>query len=40
MADPDLLASKAALIMELRGQGIRDTAVLSAIENTARSFHA
>ena len=36
MVDPDLLARKAALIMELRGQGIRDTAVLSAIENTPR----
>ena len=36
MTEPDLLARKAALIMELRGQGIRNTAVLSAIESVPR----
>ena len=36
MADPDLLANKARLIMELRSLGIKDTAVLGAIETVPR----
>jgi protein-L-isoaspartate(D-aspartate) O-methyltransferase len=36
MAETDLLAQKASLIMELRRQGIRNTAVLAAIEKVPR----
>ena len=34
----ELLAKKAELLMTLRGQGINNTAVLSAIETTPREF--
>jgi protein-L-isoaspartate(D-aspartate) O-methyltransferase len=36
MMEPSFFTQKAELIMTLRGQGIRDTAVLSAIETTPR----
>lgn len=38
MADPAFLPQKAALIMTLRGQGIRSTEVLSAIEQVPREM--
>ena len=36
MADPELLEKKARLIMELRALGVKDTAVLGAIETVPR----
>ncbi len=36
MAEIDLIAQKASLIMELRGQGIQNTAILAAIEKVPR----